>query len=70
MLESLLARLAPDMVGRVDFVGVRKFAKDLLDERGLPFRAPGLEARLAFDDAWNAICASSPLRSARLTRRY
>ncbi|WIE76735.1 UvrD-helicase domain-containing protein [Curtobacterium sp. MCSS17_007] len=70
VLESLLARLAPDMVGHVDFVGVHKFAKDLLDERGIPFRAPGLEARLAFDDAWNAIRASSPLRSARFTRRY
>ncbi len=70
VLESLLARLAPDMVGRVDFMGVHAFSKRLLDERGIAYRVPGREARLAFDDAWNAIRASSPLRSARFTRRY
>lgn len=70
VLESLLARLAPDMVGRIDFVGEHKFAKDLLNERGIPFRTPGQEASLAFDNAWNAIRGSSPLRSARFGRRY
>ncbi|MCS6524235.1 3'-5' exonuclease [Curtobacterium citreum] len=70
VLESLLARLAPDMVSRVDFMGVHAFSKRLLDERGIAYRVPGREARLAFDDAWNAIRASSPLRSARFTRRY
>ncbi|GAA3339126.1 hypothetical protein GCM10017714_13350 [Curtobacterium pusillum] len=70
VLESLLERLAPDMVGRVDFVGVHAFATRLLKGRGIAFRAPGLEARLAFDDAWNAIRASSPLRSSRFSRPY
>lgn len=70
VLESLLERLAPDMVGRVDFMSVHAFATRLLKERGIAFRAPGLEARLAFDDAWNAIRASSPLRSARFSRSY
>jgi superfamily I DNA/RNA helicase len=70
VLKSLLERLAPDMVGRVDFMGVHAFATRLLKERGIAFRAPGREARLAFDDAWNAIRASSPLRSARLSRSY
>ncbi|MBA8989915.1 hypothetical protein FHW23_001161 [Curtobacterium pusillum] len=70
VLEALLEHLAPDMVGRVDFVGVHAFATRLLKERGIAFRAPGLEARLAFDDAWNAIRASSPLRSSRFSRLY
>ncbi|MCT9620874.1 nuclease-related domain-containing DEAD/DEAH box helicase [Curtobacterium sp. C2H10] len=70
VLESLLERLAPDMVGRVDFLGVHAFATRLLKERGIAFRTPGREARLAFDDAWNAIRASSPLRSSRFSRSY
>ncbi|OII16920.1 nuclease [Curtobacterium sp. MCBA15_016] len=70
VLESLLGRLAPDMVGRVDFMGVHAFATRLLKERGIAFRTPGREARLAFDDAWNAIRASSPLRSSRFSRSY
>lgn len=70
VLESLLERLAPDMVGRVDFMGVHAFATRLLKQRGIAFRAPGQEARLAFDDAWNAIRASSPLRSSRFSRPY
>ncbi|MDR6171148.1 UvrD-helicase domain-containing protein [Curtobacterium sp. SORGH_AS_0776] len=70
VLESLLERLAPDMVGRIDFMGVHAFATRLLKERGIAFRTPGREARLAFDDAWNAIRASSPLRSSRFSRSY
>jgi len=70
VLESLLERLAPDMVGRVDFMGVHAFATRLLKERGIAFGAPGQEARLAFDDAWNAIRASSPLRSSGFSRSY
>jgi len=41
VLESLLERLAPDMVGRVDFMGVHAFATRLLKERGIAFRTPG-----------------------------
>ncbi|MBF4582000.1 UvrD-helicase domain-containing protein [Curtobacterium sp. VKM Ac-2865] len=70
VLRSLLERLAPDMVGRVDFVNVHAFASQLLKERGIAFRIDGLEAQRAFADAWNAIGASSPLRAPRFTRRY
>ena len=70
VLESLLKRLAPEMVGRVDFVNVHAFATRLLKERGIAFRTPGREAQLAFADAWNAISASSPLKATRFTRRY
>lgn len=70
VLESLLERLAPEMVGRVDFVNVHAFATRLLKERGIAFRTPGREAQFAFADAWNAISASSPLKATRFTRRY
>ncbi|MFJ3383396.1 MULTISPECIES: UvrD-helicase domain-containing protein [unclassified Curtobacterium] len=70
VLRSLLERLAPDMVDRVDFVNVHAFASQLLKERGVAFRIDGLEAQRAFADAWNVIGASSPLRAPRFTRRY
>ncbi len=70
VLESLLERLAPDMVGRVDFVNVHAFANRLLKERGVTFAIDTLEAQRAFSDAWNVISASSPLKAARFTRRY
>ncbi len=70
VLHSLLERLAPDMVDRVDFVNVHAFASQLLKERGVAFRIDSLEAQRAFADAWNVIGTSSPLRAARFTRRY
>ncbi len=70
VLESLLERLAPDMVDRVDFVNVHAFANRLLKERGVTFTIDTLEAQRAFSDAWNVISASSPLKAARFTRRY
>jgi hypothetical protein len=70
VLQSLLERLAPDMVGRVDFVNVHAFASRLLKERGVTFRVDTLEAQRAFSDAWNVISASSPLKAPRFTRRY
>jgi len=70
VLASLFERHAPELVDRVAFVGVHQFATRLLKQRGIRFRVDEREARLALDDAWNAIGASSPLRAARFTRRY
>lgn len=70
VLESLLERLAPDMVGRVHFVNVDAFANQLLKARGITFDLDALEARRAFSTAWNAVSASGPLKAARFTRRY
>ncbi|ROS72168.1 nuclease-like protein [Curtobacterium sp. PhB130] len=70
VLSSLLERLAPDMVDRVEFTSVHAFARGVLQERGIAFRIAEREAALAFADAWNAIGASSPLRSSRFTCRY
>lgn len=70
VLASLFERHAPDLVDRIDFVGVHQFATRLLKQRGIRFRVDEREARLAFDDAWNAVGASSPLRAARFPRPY
>jgi superfamily I DNA/RNA helicase len=70
LLASLFERHSPELVDRVDFVGVHQFTTRLLKQRGIRFRVDEREARLALDDAWNAIGASSPLRAARFTRRY
>ncbi|WP_022902722.1 UvrD-helicase domain-containing protein, partial [Curtobacterium sp. B8] len=70
VLESLLERLAPDLVGRVHFVNVDAFANQLLKARGITFDLDALEARRAFSTAWNAVSASGPLKAARFTRRY
>jgi len=70
VLASLFERHAPQLVDRVDFVGVHQFATRLLTDCGVRFRIDEWEARLAVNYAWNAIGASSPLRSARFTRRY
>ncbi|MCS5507215.1 UvrD-helicase domain-containing protein [Curtobacterium flaccumfaciens] len=67
VLASLFERHGPELVDRVDF---HQFATRLLKQRGIRFRVDEREARLAFDDAWNAIGAASPLRAARFTRRY
>lgn len=70
VLASLFERHSPELVDRVGFVGVHQFATRLLKQRGIRLRVDEREARLALDDAWNAIGASSPLRAARFTRRY
>ncbi|WP_336697133.1 hypothetical protein [Curtobacterium sp. USHLN213] len=51
VLASLFERHAPELVDRVDFVGVHQFATRLLKQRGIRFRVDEREARLALDDA-------------------
>jgi hypothetical protein len=70
VVASPFERHAPELVDRVDFVGVHQFATRLLRQCGVRFRVDERQAQLAFDDAWNAIGASSPLRAARFARPY
>lgn len=70
VLGNLLERMAPDVRDRVNFVGIHAFATRLLKDRGVGARIDEREARRAFDDAWNRVDASSPLRSARFTEQY
>lgn len=52
VLGNLLARLAPDVVERVEFVGVHAFALRLLRQRGIRVNLDGSEATRAFSSAW------------------
>lgn len=66
VLASLFERHAPELVDRVDFVGAHQFATRLLKQRGVRFSVDEREARLAFEDAWNAVGAFSPLRASHV----
>jgi superfamily I DNA/RNA helicase len=52
VLGNLLARLAPDAVEHVEFVGVHAFALRLLKRRGIGVNLDGGEAAQAFSSAW------------------
>ena len=45
ILQSLLGRLAPGVVSRVDSVNAHTIASQLLQESGVAFRINGLEAQ-------------------------
>ncbi|MGA4506732.1 UvrD-helicase domain-containing protein [Propionibacteriaceae bacterium G1746] len=55
VLSHLLRRLAPDVVDRVDFVGVHAFASRLLRDRGVQFRLEPKASDAAFDTAWQTV---------------
>lgn len=59
VLGSLLQRLAPDVVDRVEFRGVHEFAGRLLTERGVRIRPDGRATTAALRTAW----ASEPGRA-------
>lgn len=61
VLSNLLARLAPDAAGSVEFVGVHAFALRLLKQRGIRVNLDGSEAALAFSSAWLRVAAGGPL---------
>ncbi|GAA4684835.1 nuclease-related domain-containing DEAD/DEAH box helicase [Frondihabitans cladoniiphilus] len=70
VLATLLARLAPEVADRVEFVHVHGFAVDLLRQRGIPHRIDPMGATAAFDDAWSRLEGSGPLTKGGLTRSY
>ncbi|WP_411700604.1 3'-5' exonuclease [Conyzicola sp.] len=53
VLESLLARLAPDVSDRVEFHGVYSFALDVLKQRGVHVNLQHEEAESLFDATWS-----------------
>lgn len=55
VLRSSLSRMAPDVVDRVDFVGVHELAGRLLDERGVRVRIDGRRVEDAFAAAWHEV---------------
>lgn len=52
VLETLLHRLAPDVVGRVEFRSVHAFASELLASRGVHLEVDAEAASRIFDNVW------------------
>ena len=52
VLSSLMQRMAPELVDRIEFSGIHAFALKLLRERGVGTHLDPAKASLAFDHAW------------------
>jgi hypothetical protein len=59
--SSLMKRLAPDISGRVEFVGTHAFAKRLLSDRGIHVNLQPAIADSEFEIAWRTIGRLGPL---------
>ena len=70
VLGNLLARLAPDAVERVEFVGVHAFARRLLSARGTRVNVDTSEVDSAFSAAWLRIGAGNALAAADQNPHY
>ena len=70
VLESLLARLAPDVVGRVEFRSVHAFAAEVLASHGLDLDADAEAASRVFDEVWRTRGAEGPLGGLDPAPRY
>lgn len=64
VLESLFARMAPDLVDRVEFRSVHSFAFQLLADRGRRPRVDSRAADAVFDELWAELGARGPLGAA------
>ncbi len=70
VLGSLLHRLAPDVVERVEFTGVHAFAVRVLRERGQRVSLDLGAANQAFNYAWNRAGRDGPLGALDPNSRY
>lgn len=70
VLGSLLHRLAPDVVERVEFTGVHAFAVRVLRERGQRVSLDLAAVNQAFNYAWNRAGRDGPLGSLDSNSRY
>lgn len=70
VLESLLRRLAPDVVGRVEFRSVHGFAAELLAARGTAIDVDAELASRIFDEVWRGHGLDGPLGAIDPAARY
>jgi superfamily I DNA/RNA helicase len=70
VLQHLLERLAPDVAGRIEFVGVHAFARRLLRARGVEVNLDPQGAESSFDTVWGQVPSTSPLRSSSAQPGY
>lgn len=70
VLEQMLARMAPDVVGRIEFSGIHEFARRVLDERGVDVKVSSTAMDQAFEKAWGTVGASSVLGGSARQAHY
>ena len=70
VLETLLHRLAPDTVGRVEFRSVQGFAAGVLASRGIRLDVDAEAASRAFDTVWRERGLEGPLGAIDPAARY
>jgi superfamily I DNA/RNA helicase len=70
MLESHLRRLAPDVVDRVEFRSVHRFAAEVLAERGIELDVDAATASRLFDEVWQRHGLTGPLGAIDPGPRY
>lgn len=70
VLETLLHRLAPDTVGRVEFRSVHGFAAELLASRGVRMEVDAEGASRVFDAVWRERGLDGPLGALDPAARY
>ncbi|WP_230671672.1 nuclease-related domain-containing DEAD/DEAH box helicase [Rathayibacter sp. Leaf248] len=70
VLSTLLARLAPDTVDRVDFAGVHGFALRLLRQRGVRVTLDGSQVDAAFASAWLRVGSGGALAAIEPNPNY
>lgn len=68
VMREHLKRLAPEVVGQVDFCGVHALARRILQERGVEFRLDPARSAQAFTAAWERAGVQSAL--GHLGKRY
>jgi superfamily I DNA/RNA helicase len=61
VMRNSLARMAPEVVDRVEFRGVYEFAGSILSERGISSKLDSKTVKTAWWDAWRV--ASAPLKT-------
>jgi hypothetical protein len=69
VLSNLLARLAPEVADRVDFMSVNAFASRLLSTRGIRSKVSS-EAEIVFNAAWQKHGLAGPLEVIDRDKRY
>lgn len=65
VMANLLAKMAPDAAGRVDFVHVHGFATNILRERGIRTKIESRRATQILDQAWNSLTIEQRARLSR-----
>ena len=70
VLKHLFGRLAPDLVDRVDFVGLHSWAASYLNRAGQQFNVEPQKIEAAFNAAWTEVADEGSADEFELPRRY